>query len=101
MITGVDLVKIERVINVRPHVVVTLDMMIKALSSTLELVTGQTTDETHGLLVLLRTELQGHAHTSHTPHNPPTHSLVSQLGESVDDDPKDDVETDGCHDDEE
>lgn len=58
MITDIYLVQIYGVVNVCPHVVVIFDMMVEPLPPTFKLVTGQTTDETESLLILLCAELK-------------------------------------------
>ncbi len=59
VVTRVDLVQIQRVIDIGPHVVVMLDVMIKALGTSLKLMTRQTTNKAHRFLVLLSAELKG------------------------------------------
>lgn len=58
MVTDVNLVQVNGVINVGPHVVIILDMMFKPLCSTLELVARKTTYEAHSSRVLLGAKLQ-------------------------------------------
>ncbi len=57
MVASVDLLQVEGVVDICPHVVVVFHMMIKALSTSLKLMTRQTTDEAHSFLILLSTEL--------------------------------------------
>ena len=46
-------VQVNGVVDVAPHVVVPLDVVVKALGSPLKLVAGETADETKRLLVFL------------------------------------------------
>ncbi len=80
MVTDVNLIKVDRVIKVVPHVVVVLHVMIKTLQTnkgkessifghcimihqrylcpSLKLMIGNATDETESFLVLFNTELK-------------------------------------------
>ena len=59
VITDVDLVKVNGEVDVSPHIVVMFNMTLKATGTTLKLMASQTANETHILLVLLSTKLQG------------------------------------------
>ena len=58
VVTDVNGVKVYREVDILPHVVIMFDMVIKAISTTLKLMTSNTADETNILLVLFCSILQ-------------------------------------------
>ena len=58
MIADVNGVQVYGEVDVLPHVVIMFDMMVKAISTTLKLVTSNTADEANTLLVLFCSILQ-------------------------------------------
>lgn len=106
VITDIDLVQVDGEVYVVPHVVVMLDVTVKAISTTLKLMAGNATDEAYALLILLRPELEERRElksrtwlTEHAVFD--TYPLVSKFRESVNDDTKDNVEANGRDNDEE
>ena len=59
MITDVNVIKINREIDILPHVMIASNMILKILSSVLKLMTCQAAYEADTLLVLLRAKLWG------------------------------------------
>ena len=57
MVTDINLVKVNREVDVLPHVVIVFNVIVEATGTTLKLMASQTADEANTLLILFRAKL--------------------------------------------
>ena len=58
MVADVNIVQVDRQVDIFPHVMIMLDMVVKSISSSLKLVASNATNETQILLVLFSSKLK-------------------------------------------
>ena len=57
VVTDIYLVEIDGIVDVGPHVMIVLDMVVKSIGTTLKFMAGETADKAYGFLVFLRSVL--------------------------------------------